>query len=62
MAPDTRDPISTSSTRGSLPTSGPPTAPAANWAPNAVRSGRLVTGQNPAPATGVAAAVVAALA
>lgn len=36
--------------------------PAPNWQPQVVRSGRLVTGQNPASATGVAEQVVAALA
>lgn len=36
--------------------------PAANWQANVVTDGRLVTGQNPASATGVAEAVVAALA
>jgi putative intracellular protease/amidase len=36
--------------------------PAANWQAQVVRSGRLVTGQNPASATGVAEQVVGALA
>lgn len=35
--------------------------PAANWAENVVVDGRLITGQNPASATGVAQAMVAAL-